>query len=291
MKLITSKISILNGTNRAISSSEDDWSILSGGEYIKIGGDSNVFYEILDVKSFFYIKDFEVGNNNSEIIIKGNTGIDLLKGDTLDISYKEKELSHIIEIVSAGFGYKVGDILTIIGGDVSKNTRDNTTTETLFEVKQVNESGGVVSINCIKNGKYINMENGIFNVSSSNGKECRLKLEYKLLTDRQIISREITHIQQDTQNTRVLLNYPLFSGIKEGKISCQKWELFLTNNYNGDTKIETGYNVFRDFTPNLNIPLIAKNSPSQEILYKKAMEIIDFEVQEIKNRLDKLENK
>ena len=79
--------------------------------------------------------------------------------------------------------------------------------------------------------------------------------------------------------------YSLPTGIKEGKLSIEKWEMILVSNYQGENKIAQPFQVIRDFTPNYRIPLITKNSFNQELIINHALTILDKKIAELENKL------
>ena len=113
-------------------------------------------------------------------------------------------------------------------------------------------------------------------------------LNVTLLDSRSIEERSVKSIRIDGENnkTHLELNNSLPPKLIKGKISINKWEILLNINHPGENRINTTYQVIRDFTPNLNIPLMKGNISKNEAVYNEAISKID---EAIKKLYDKTE--
>ena len=276
-------ISVLKNTNKLICSSEDNLSHVREGSFIKIGND-NLIYTISKVNKVFFIKDFEIKSQRL-IVINDDIGIKLQKGDTIKISYKEYELNNILEIKKSGKLYVLNEILKIKNGEPVIDLSTGLSDRTELIVERINESGGVSELGLKNAGKYIIPPDGDCQVFSERGEDCILSLEYKLSDSRTTLERKIEEINISDNKTYLRLNYSLPEGVSNGKLSTEKWEITLQSNYIEDTKVNINYQIYKDFTPYLHIPLMVKNSQSADVIYNKGMSIIEEQIVKIKKHL------
>lgn len=282
MKTFSLNSSIINGTQRFVSSTEEDWSSMRIGSSIRFG-DDDIYYVISKIERLLYIKDFEVISSN-KIKINDDVDINILKDDSANISFKEAELSTIFNIKNSGFGYNTGDKLFLEGGISSTDIITGKNIIASIIITQIN-NGIVTDIKIENKGKYIKLPEAPFVFSGGNGKDLQLELGFKVIDSRNIIERDIEKVETSHNHSIITLNYPIPKGIVEGKISVDKWNGYINSNYIGETKIEQPYYVLRDFTPYLNIPLLTKNNPYPESVINRALSIIDSEINELKKRL------
>ncbi len=289
MKLQTRSVSILKGSNKAITHSEDNVSSLREGTYIRFGND-NIFYIVLSTKSIFLIKDF-LFLSPTRIKIKDLNYHVYLKGDTITVSYKEKELLSVFSIIEAGYNYKVGDQVSLLGGDVSFNVESNSNFPTKFSVNEINDRGGIISFGVLENGRYINSPNKQVELIGGEGSGAIFECEFKTLDDRSVLERTIERSNVEEDFTVLTLNYSLPAALKEGKLSLKKSEITLASTYSGENKIDTIYEVARDFTPYLNLPFLVKNSLSTELLINNAFVKLDNKLRQIDLKIEELSKK
>ena len=273
-------VSILKNTNKILSSSQDNLAGIKPGSYIKLGG-TDILYQISETKQIIIFKDFELIDNRT-IKINSNTNVDFQKEDIIEIMYDEYELNSVISIVKPGRFYQNEEIITIKDGEPSVNVMDGIPYPTKLKIDEVDDNGGIVRLELNQNGKYIVPPHNNCNVISKYGTDALLKLKYKIIDNHETLSKVIKNISFNNNETILELNYSLPSGIKNGKISCKKYEIYLTNLYLGDTLFNVNYEIFKDFTPYLKLPLMLKNSSCPEILFNDALIKIDKEIQELK---------
>lgn len=278
--------SCLKNTNRVISSTESNWGAIRKGSFLVLSDDSE-FYSVGDVKEIRIIKEFTTTNPQT-LSISGNNCPVFLKNDTLEVSFKEYEVDDILGIFSAGEGYSEKDILTLSGGTPYFDVGSNVTEPATFVVILVDERGSITKIDLLNRGSYLEAPHQTSALNGGKGKNAGLNLTYKLSDRRRVVERSIEEVTYHPEQTLIRLNYPLDKDIKRGKINLSKWELLLTANYVGESKLDVCYKVLRDFTPYLGIPLITRNSPSFDQLYNKGAQILDGRIKGIEERLAKL---
>ena len=272
-------LSIIKDSNTAIAHTEADLSNIREGSLIKFGTD-DVFYTIARAEYKHYIKDFEVVSRN-QIKINGDIGDSLLLGDNVYLTHKEYKLSNVIKIKSAGAKYKIGDIVTLFGGTLSISLSDNHPNPAKLKVVSVNGDGGISDLEIIGSGKYLESPSGRTDGGSGTGAE--VECDFSIYDDRANLDAVISNINNRTVDCTLTLGYNLPNGLKEGKLSCEKWCLHLTSNYTGDTKLNSDYTILGNLTPYLSIPLLVKNSPNNEFIINEALKRIDLEINNLKN--------
>lgn len=289
MKIIGTIGSIKKNTKKLLSATFSDWSAVREGSFVKFDGDSN-FHIVSHTEQKTYLKDFVTVALN---IVKVNEdcGVNINEGDSLKISYKEQELSTIYKIVSSGRGYKIGDHLTLNGGVPSLNIIDHTLNTTTFSVVRVGDNGEIVELNIISRGKYIEPPNTITDLKGGSGGNASIEAGFKLTDHRSFIERDVSKVEFKEAGTFVYLVYGLPDGIKEGKLSIEKWEITFNSDYVGENKSNHNFQLVRDFTPNYKIPLIAKNSQNPESSVNHGFAVLDKKIAELEEKIKQLESK
>ncbi len=276
-------VSIASNTNRLVSSSNDNFGGCRPGTYIKLGDEDNL-YSIFKTSNFFYIKDFELFNSKTLRVLE-NTEINLQPEDTIKIIYDEYELNSVLNIKDGGKFYNQNDILTVIGGELSIDIREGFGYPTKLKVEEVDDNGKITKLSLLNKGKYIVYPTGEIEVNSTSGLNAKLELKYSIIDARAILNRVIKSIQFKNNETYLELDYSLPLGIKQGKLSVEKWEIILNNTFLNPTQYGIKYKMFKDFTPELNLPLLAKGSNCFEILYNESMIKLDSKIKEIENKI------
>lgn len=286
MKIIGTIGSIRKGDNKIISSAFSDWSAIREGTFIKFDNDSQ-FYVAAHSEKRTYLKNF-ITLESSVIRINEDCGVNINEGDTLYISYKEYELSTIYKIISAGREYRINDQLTLSGGIPSLNITDNTLNSTKFIVSKIGNDGEIAELNIINRGKYIDAPPQITDLKGGSGSLASLEVGFKLTDHRSFIEKDVQKVEFKSAATIISLVYGLPEGIKEGKLSIEKWEIILASNYQGENRIAAPFQITRDFTPNYKIPLITKNSLNQELIVNHALALLDRKIAELENQIKEL---
>ena len=280
--------SIIKDTNRAVGSFDANWASIRPDSFIKFGKDA-ACYTVAKAESFFYIKDFTTDGSN-RILVNDDIGINLTHSDIIDISYKEYELLTVIKPLSGGAGYSVGNKISLDGGVSVQDAVSGINSNSTFVVSHVDANGGITQIKLESKGRYVICPPKECGVIGGNGSGAILLTDYKLLDSRALVERSILDAQHNGAQTTLVLDAPLPNGVTEGKLSLEKWQLFLTGNYVGETKVNVVYTVSRDFTPNFKLPLLLKGSNSPEVTYNQAIKIIDEEMQSMWEDIEKIKH-
>lgn len=279
--------SIIKNTNRLISSTSSNLRSCRVGSFLKFKSDSN-HYIISKIDPLFYITEFEKVDGK-KIKINSDTSININILDTVIISYKEWEIQTINSIISQGRGYKIGDVLCLDGGKPIIGVQDNLKNIAKIHVDNTDENGSILKISILEKGKYYEYpEESI--VVGGKGEGAKFDIRYKICDNRTMIERDVQNVEFDGKNTIITLNYDIPNEIKLGKISVDKWEIFLSTPYVEETKINETYETTRDFSPHLNIPLMLKGSLSMETIFNSSILMMEKKIKELENRISKLES-
>lgn len=282
--------SILKDSNRLVCCSQHNPGAVPSGAYLKITNESNLLYSVINSKKFFYLKDFEVVNGRF-LKIKDNTGVNLQKEDLIKIIYNEYKFSFLLNIINKGKFYQEGEILVVKGGELSIDISNGIGYPTKFKVEQLDAFGGIDRLSCESEGKYIVPPSGKIEVFSENGTDLLLELEYKQIENRNIQERVIKDMEFKNNETFITLDYSLPKGIKNGNLSVEKIEIFLMEMYHENTLYNQLCFIFRDFTPNLQLPLISKNSTTFDMLVNRAFFILDNKCLKLENEIEMIKRK
>lgn len=215
-------VSIEKGSNKVISSSEDKFYGISEGNLIKIG-DHNELYSITGKDNDFIIKEFNVLNPKT-LIVNGAVSNKLQIGDTLKITYKEYELSSIVDIISDGNNYKIGEDLSIEGGVLSVDITNGNSFPAKLTVTESNINLGIVSLSIKDKGRYISPppEEAVL-VSSLAGNSAKIACKFEVKENRSVIERTIINIVASNDgNTYLTINYSIPTSVKKWKILNRK---------------------------------------------------------------------
>jgi len=288
MREIKLKGSILPNTNKIISDSYVDWRGVKEGNLLKFKSD-NVFYQASKVEPFFYIKDFFTIDEHT-ILIKDNTSIFLNKGDSLVISYKEHELLTVFSVLNGGRNYKIDDIVFLDGGVCSHSLEDGFEQRCYLRVAEILPGGIITKLSIENRGKYIEIPEKKCRLKGGNGTGAIIDVDFRLLENRALVERDILDISVGDE-TKINLTYSLPKGVKEGKISTEKYSLTIVGYYSGKQKNSEIFDVTKDFTPHFGWPLLLQNSFSTQSLVNHTLIGIDKIIFELKEKIQTLENK
>lgn len=281
-------ISVSKNSNRIIASSEVDWSGLREGSFIRIKGDK-VFYTIGKIDKIYLIKDF-ICTGPTSFDINSSIGNNLSIGDILTLSYKEYEVDTIWSILSEGRGYKKDEIIHLTGGKPSLDSTTGINKDATFKVKSVGPIGEIKEISLVSKGEYLETPPKESDVSGF-GSDAKFEVTYKIIDNRKTIERVIDFIDIQTDVAHLVLNYSLPRGITQGKLSVEKWEVYITSNYLGESKVNAEFEIIKDFTPIFRLPLLAENSFSHELTHNHAIVMLENKIAELEDRLNQLSPK
>jgi len=178
-----------------------------------------------------------------------------------------------------------------MGGDLAFDIESNKTEPALFKVNEVDSRGAIISFGILSHGKYINPPPKQCPLLGGNGENAIFEVESKVNDDRKLVERSISWIKADHTGSELSLNYSLPASLKEGKLSIKKSEIILKENYSGEDQIDVPFEISRDFTPYLNLPLLVKNSVSYELLINNAFVKLDNKIRELEDRIKELDNR
>ena len=274
--------SILKDTNRLVASSQADWGALRNGSYILLEGDDQ-FYKVIGTDHFFYIKEAETLSEDT-LLINDNTGIKITLNDLLTFTSKYYQVKSA-KISLTGKGYSKGDVLSVKGGVCSFNPLDGVDVPAELEVSETGSQGEIKTLTVRNPGKYIDLPKEC-HLSGMNGNGAKAQLEVVTLDERMVEERSVKNVTINNDQTTITLNNPLPPRLTKGKISIKKWEILLNVNYPGEHRVNTRYQVVRDFTPHLNLPLMKGDLYKNETTFNEAVSLIDERIKKIYDKLD-----
>ena len=285
-KLQGNTISVFNGSSEIISSSLSDWSKVKSGAYIRIFGD-DVFYTILDCQPYFLIKPFKVISpiQISFNLDEGENPHELLKGDILTISYKEYELDSIFGFKNKGKNYRKGACY-LQGGQLSISNLENKQ-EAQLQINDIGPDGEINKIGIVNRGKYFTPPAEECLVIADSGSGAVIECDYREISNRAKLEREINHIEIKNGVVYLTLNYALPKGLEIGKLSVEKWKISLKEIYNGPDRLSVEYTLTNDFTPNYGFPIMPKGVQRPDVIYNNFIVKIDQILKDFEEKLKK----
>ncbi len=286
MKTNTGSASIIHGTNKLISSSHSDFSTIRAGSFIKFTKDTN-HYIAGQISPLFFLVEFKkIGDRQIEI--NGDTGININIFDSVTISFKEWEIQSVINLTNPGKGYNQGDILILDGGKSYINVQDNLRQFGKIKVESVDENGSINRFSVVEKGRYSEIPNGLVKLLGGKGENAEANILFKNCDNRVVLERDVENVQFDGQKTIITLTYNIPPEIELGKVGVNKYGMILTSNYEEQTKINEKYEITRDFTPYLGLPLLTKGSLTPDLVINQIAILIDKKFKDQDEKIAKM---
>tara|TARA_R110000772_G_scaffold249530_3_gene364022 strand:- start:4213 stop:5085 length:873 start_codon:yes stop_codon:yes gene_type:complete len=283
----TNTVSVVKGSNKIISSSEDNWNGLKKGSSIRIAKDQ-VFYEVASIEKIMPVESFSKSGQDHIVSIPIEDVQLFQTNDQVKLSYKEYGVSTIIKVLSPGKGFSQGDILTTNLGNPSFDTETGMASVLKFKVISC-EGGKIKNVSIESPGKYLNVPDSVIEIAGGTGKGAIFELGYKVLNVRSFVERQIAGVGNDVNKAHLVLNMDLPRGVSDGKISTEKWKITLSSNYAGETNLSTGYEIVKDFAPHSTIPLMSPNSSNPDMVYNLGMRRIAKRLYDLEQKFKNLE--
>ena len=279
------KGSILQNTNRLISSSETSWGSIRENSLVRFVADNN-YYTVGSIGNFLYLKDFITLSSNT-VKINNDINAEMAIGETINLSYKEYEIL-TLDSLDNGQGYKISDVLITEGGIASTEIGSGQSLPARFIVSSIEGDGVIKQLRMESGGKYIVSPDIESLLVGGSGKGCKVKLTIKNTDSQTLLEKTIINISKGAGATVLTFDSGLPIGVSSGKISVNKWQALLTSNYAGSSKISEEIEFLKDFSPFLRIPLVAKNNKNPEIVYNTALLEIDKRMREMFEEIQRL---
>ena len=277
------KISVIKNSDKVVACSKANWNQVRLGSFITISGDE-IYYRIVDKSKFLYEQEVQV-INESILKVNKNIGANLNIDDDILFKHKEYEITSA-NVLNGGSGYEEGDILKVEGGQCAYNSSDEIDLPCNLKVTSVGDNGEVTEVEINHEGVYVLPPSDECFVSNGKGEGATFRISNIMRDKSSLEDRSISDIELNADHTLIYLNSPLPPRLKTGTIKTEKWELTLNRKYLGDSKFNANYEIAKDFTPNLELPLMnSSNSNSSFLLYNEAITIIDQKLKEIEDKL------
>ena len=254
------------------------------GSYFRFKNDPTLF-SVQKASNLLVLHEFEIINGPT-IKIESDVGIDISVGDEILISHKEYELITVFQIKNKGTGYKIGDKLKLDAEFPNMDVINGLMDYATLEVTEVDKTGGILKININSKGKYFKEPQNELGVIGSLGKGALFEVAFKEMDTKKLIERQVEFIEYNIPCT-IYLNAPIPNGVTKGRLSIDKWELFLSANYDKNL-INIEYEIIQDFTSHLGLPLLAQNSFSKDSVINKSFHILDARIKELEEQIQKL---
>lgn len=278
-------ISINHNSNIIYTSSQTDWSKVRQGAFIRIGN-NNSFNTISECNPYFLIKEFQVESPKSIVISYNEEEYmnDILEKDVVTISYKEFELDSIYGFISKGQNYRKNSLLYLTGGTQSSSFGSNAQTDIILNVLEVGPNGELEKIGIKSKGKYLIPPSNHCAIRSEFGSGAILDCDFKELSHRSKLEREVLFVKYEAGKVTLILNYALPIGLQEGKISIDKYAVSLKEIYTGPQVINGEYFLSFDFTHNFNFPIMPPNCPRPDIVYNNFVLTLDSVLKQLTSK-------
>jgi hypothetical protein len=258
----------------AYSTSLANWSNIHPGQELSIMGYPEK-YSIVSNEIISFYKDFNVLNDET-IEIKGNSKDVVLDGDTIDCYFEYYNLVVVTDIISGGFGYKVGDIL-----EYHENAyHDHIYGEKDFAefiVRSVGVNGNIQELEITSEGKFIS-ESINCNLIGGNGSGAIITPIFNKSNHKIHKIFSVLDVIWEQTVTKVKILESIKDDFKVGEIINKRHRLTLNQNC-PYSFIHSKFYIHVEETPFLKIPL-AKDNNVQE-LYNQAILTIDKKIEEL----------
>jgi len=274
-------LSIDQGTNIAYVSTTDDLSSVRRGSHLRLSG-YGLFYIISSVQKVNLEEDFQAKERNC-IFVDKSFSCQLQEQDVISLFFPEYELDIVSTILNPGNGYIIGDILEVPGGNA---INDNTTS---FVVKMINDNGAITKIGVNNRGKYSSPPNDEVVLAGGRGKGAKFEISFLQLKDSLELKNKIVAISSHESKTLIYLENNLPFNLTFGKFRVTKWSIELSVHFSLSSIKGVTYAITRDFTPVLNLPLLAPNSPAMDVSYNYTVNQLEQEIVLLRSRIDVLE--
>jgi len=277
---------IIKNTNRLITSSESELSSLREGSFVIIDKGAN-FYKVLDKEKVLYVNLATVVEDQyDKLEISGEDRHKFCLNDLVTFTHKQHFISKVKSIVDKGKNFKIGDNLKLKSGLCSVDSYDGSESAPEIEVIKVGKSGELEEVKLNGGGIY-NIAPDLQTVAfSTSGEDAVLSLEITEKEKRVLEDRVIAGMDHGESSTEIILNHPLPTRFRLGKLSVSKYEVILHINYPGETLMNCHYYVTRDFTPHYGMPLMHVGGQTNESAYNESMSAIDAKLKELEEKIN-----
>lgn len=284
--------SVVSNTNQIISKADDDWSFVKNGCFARFSSDES-FYQISGKEKIILAKQFSK-TGIKQIEVEENCIPFLNVDDSLFVYFKKYYLNTIFSISNKGKNYKVGDIVNIKGGSPFMDVSSGIPNLACVTVSSVDLNGGILGISLRSQGEYFSIpesQESKFSSFGGFGEGAIFEAEFVESPNRGKFEKTIQHISFKDNKTFITFDSKLPDGLKIGNLNAEKWVLYLSVNYIGDSKVCQRFEIIKDFTPNYCLPILPKNTLSGELAYNQTLIFLDAKIKELSSRIEELESK
>lgn len=273
-------------SNIVYSAGSNSWQAIRPGSLLQVNDDVN-FYQISRAET----ENFELPftKSNDKILIK-NPLPQLSENDLVFISVKEYQFFSLTSIVDGGKKYKQNDELQMEGGSPFHEISTNTTLKATFRVVDVDDNGSIVKIKPILKGKYLSGKSlAHHDLVGGSGFGAKISAEFEMVGQNAEMEKEISKIERTGSLCFITFANHLAENIIEGYLKFSKSKIILCTNYLGKTMNLATYSILKDFTPNYNMPLMAVDSTTPEVIFNNSLITIDAKLAELEKSIKTIE--
>lgn len=278
--------SIKSGTNRIVSSTDCHWLKVTSGSLFKFNRD-NDFLQVVSASKIRYTKDFTVKNRNI-LMVPINVFPDIMKNDSVEITYKTYKLDSITIMTSPGQDYKVGEVVYIDGGTLVPD--DHASASILVE--SVGDSGEIIDYKILSEGKYLQVPQIQDADTSSNdvGHGAKFYVNFTEIGQRGWLQKAVYDIKYLPTQSIITLSQPLPDGVVSGKLSVEKWEIITKEPYNfaGKDAITEGYVISTDSLPHLGLSKLVRGALEPDIIINRNFTLLSEKIKALEAEIANL---
>ena len=282
MKPITFLGSINNESNVLIAESKKDYLTVRDDFSLRI---DNEFYDIESIKEEERQFKFSIVRKHDEeayLMIPNLSEKKIYKKDFLEIILTEYDAERVPRIVDKGKGYEKGEKLLFEGF------------EGVFtlSIEEVNEEGGVVSVDIETNKIFLSPGYKEVSPSGGSGKGHRLIVEMKDNGKRMVTGKYVRESLFDKRANYINFEYNLPDFIEKGEVKIYRTEIKLGKKYEGDN-LESVICIAQkaDYTEKFGIPIAERGTINAYKLYNQGAQIIEDKIIELESRIIELESR
>lgn len=287
MKPETFSASIQNDSDRLYLNSNRHVVVKNGGMVIIDG--KEVTYQAEKTETINLKKKFT--NVDNLLKVKGDFSYKIFLEDVVNITFDEYQLeSWEYTSENKTSGYEVGQKLYAQKGVTSSDPSNVTGSYAELTVKKVDDTGKILNLSITNPGKYIKPPKNPVSVLNEGGEILKMNLEFTEAESSSILEKEVKDTYYQNGETYIELQYPISQFIENGELNLSKQIIYLHKPYALESSSSIPCQLFYDFTPKNNIPLIPIDAPDAEIIYNKAMRIIEEKFAKLEKRISNLEN-
>ena len=262
------------------SNNLSDWSSLNAGSKVNILEDSEE-YTVVKNDIIHFNKKFIIKDKNT-ITINNCSKETVLAGDTLTFEFDYYSLVLINEILEKGQGYRVGDIVKLEENSLfSKIINEKDCAK--FIIKKIDTLGGILEIEQISQGIYINdFSDG--SLESQHGKGAKLSFFLKKSNKKLKSFFTIINVNQNNNEINITTEENIDINLKQGDFSASRHRITVNKKIAKNNFYQPFFLVDKE-TSHLKLKFANKDNFTQ--IYNYNLLLIDKELHQLRSSTSK----